>query len=143
MGISPNIFRTKLSNPHRTGHCFRRKVPFSHTCLQFDPNIISRTQTFMRNFPKIRIQTLCKIDFPYFFFTACIKSRNKPVMDAELAHHLTTIAHLGNVAYRSGRKITWDPVKEQVVGDPQADQYVGVKYREPWKLPYRRRAELG
>ena len=76
-------------------------------------------------------------------FLDCIKSRNKPVMDAELAHHLTTIAHLGNVAYRSGRKITWDPVKEQVVGDPQADQYVGVKYREPWKLPYRRRAELG
>ena len=50
------------------------------------------------------------------------------------------MAHLGNIAYRTGRKIVWDAANEKVVGDPQADKLVGVKYRQPWKLPYARRA---
>ncbi|MEI7729596.1 MAG: Gfo/Idh/MocA family oxidoreductase [Verrucomicrobiota bacterium] len=75
-------------------------------------------------------------------FLDCMGTRKTPVMDVALAHQLTGIAHLGNVAYRSGHKITWDPVKEEVVGDPVADQYVGAKYRTPWKLPYRRRTQL-
>jgi hypothetical protein len=31
-------------------------------------------------------------------------------------------------------------VNEKVVGDAEADKLVGVTYREPWKLPYARRA---
>ena len=69
-----------------------------------------------------------------------MKSRQQPVLNLEIGHHVSTVAHLGNIAYRTGRKIQWDPVKEQVAGDPLADQLVGVKYRQPWSLPYARRA---
>jgi hypothetical protein len=47
---------------------------------------------------------------------------------------------LGNIALRSGRKITWDGKNERIVGDLEADKLVGVTYRAPWKLPYYPRA---
>jgi predicted dehydrogenase len=73
-------------------------------------------------------------------FLDCVKSRRAPVLNLEIAHPLTTVAHLGNIAYRTGRKIRWDHLQERVVGDPQADRLVGIKYRRPWILPYSRRA---
>jgi hypothetical protein len=50
------------------------------------------------------------------------------------------VAHLGNIALRSGHNIDWDNKKERIPGDKQADRLVGVKYRKPWKLPYYPRA---
>jgi hypothetical protein len=73
-------------------------------------------------------------------FLDCVESRKQPVLNLELAHHVSTVAHLGNIAFRSGRKITWDAVNEKIVGDRDADKLVGVKYRKPWKLPYAKRA---
>jgi hypothetical protein len=69
-------------------------------------------------------------------FLDCVKSRQQPVENVKVGHHVSTVAHLGNVAQRSGRKIYWDPVKEQVIGDKAANKLVGVEYRAPWKLPY-------
>lgn len=48
---------------------------------------------------------------------------------------MTTTAHLGNVALRSGRKIAWDPDKEHVIGDSAANEFVAKEYRKPWTLP--------
>lgn len=73
-------------------------------------------------------------------FLDCVKSRKPPVLNLELAHHVSTVAHLGNIAFRSGKKITWDSANEKIVGDRDADRLVGVKYRKPWKLPYAKRA---
>jgi len=69
-------------------------------------------------------------------FLDCVKSRQQPVENLTVGHHVSTVAHLGNVAQRSGRKIYWDHEKERVIGDKEADQLVGVEYRKPWKLPY-------
>lgn len=63
-----------------------------------------------------------------------------PVLNLELAHHVSTVAHLGNIAFRSGQKIVWDATNEKIVNDRNADKLVGVKYRGPWKLPYAKRA---
>jgi predicted dehydrogenase len=73
-------------------------------------------------------------------FLDCVKSRNPPALNLELGHHITTIAHLGNVAYRTGRKVFWDAAQEKIVNDPDADRLVGTEYRKPWNLPYARRA---
>ncbi len=73
-------------------------------------------------------------------FLDCVKSRQPPVLNLELGHHVSTVAHLGNIAFRTGKKITWDAANEKIVGDHEADKLVGVKYRKPWKLPYARRA---
>jgi predicted dehydrogenase len=73
-------------------------------------------------------------------FLDCMKSRKQPVLNLEAGHHVSTLAHLGNIAYRTGRKIVWDGATEKIVGDHEADKLVGVQYRKPWHLPYLRRA---
>jgi len=73
-------------------------------------------------------------------FLDCMKSRQQPVENLEVGHQVTTVAHLGNIALRVGRKINWDPAKEKIAGDHDADRLVGTPYRKPWKLPYSRRS---
>jgi hypothetical protein len=43
--------------------------------------------------------------------------------------------HLGNIAFRTGRRVNWDAGLEQVVGDPEAQKLVSKPYRGPWTLP--------
>jgi predicted dehydrogenase len=69
-------------------------------------------------------------------FLDCVKSRQQPVENLEVGQHISTVAHLGNIALRTGRKVVWDAAAERVVGDPEADKLVGVTYRAPWTLPY-------
>src|SRR5262245_21754839 len=64
----------------------------------------------------------------------CIKSRKLPICDAEIGHRSATVCHLGNIAIRTGKKRTWDPVKEEIVGDKEAATWVTKAYRSPWKL---------
>jgi predicted dehydrogenase len=45
---------------------------------------------------------------------------------------LTEANHLGNVAYRLGKKITWNP--ETLKAAPDADQYIRRTYRQGWSL---------
>ena len=47
---------------------------------------------------------------------------------------LTEANHLGNVAYRVGKKLLWDPVKLQATNAPEAAQFIRRKYRAGWKL---------
>jgi predicted dehydrogenase len=72
-------------------------------------------------------------------FLTCLRSRQQPNENLELGHFVSAVAHLGNIAFRCGRKIVWDGEQERVVGDSEADRLVGVTYRKPWELPYRRR----
>jgi predicted dehydrogenase len=65
----------------------------------------------------------------------CIKSRTKPVADVETGHRSATMCHLGNIARWTGRKLHWNPVKEQFVGDPKANQYLDRERRKPWVAP--------
>lgn len=73
-------------------------------------------------------------------FLDCVKTRQQPVLNLERGHHVSSVAHLGNIAYRTGRKLTWDAANEKIVGDSEADKLIGVHYRKPWKLPYCKRA---
>jgi predicted dehydrogenase len=65
----------------------------------------------------------------------CIKSRKLPICDVAIGHRSATVCHLGNIAIRAGRKIKWDPQKEEIVGDADAARWVSKAYRAPWKLP--------
>lgn len=70
----------------------------------------------------------------YQNFLDCIRTRQRPVADVEIGHRTATVCHLGNIAIRMGRKITWDPVREQIVGDAEAAAMLSRPYRAPWKL---------
>jgi predicted dehydrogenase len=72
-------------------------------------------------------------------FLDCIKTREDPVMHVDVGHHVSTVAHLGNLAMRTGQEVHWDAEAEKVTSSPEADALVGEKYREGWELPYRRR----
>jgi predicted dehydrogenase len=65
----------------------------------------------------------------------CIKSRQKPVADVEIGHRTVTVCHLCNIAREVGRKIKWDPEKEQIVGDEEANKLVSRPRRKGYELP--------
>lgn len=67
-------------------------------------------------------------------FLDCVKSRKLPICDIEIGHRAATACHLGNIAVRTGRKITWDAAKEQIVGDDEAQAMTLPKYRAPWTI---------
>ena len=62
-------------------------------------------------------------------------ARKETAAPVETAHRSITICHLGNIAMRLGRdKLRWDPVKEQFVGDKEANQWLDRPKRGPWKV---------
>ena len=65
-------------------------------------------------------------------FLDCVKSRRDPYFPAEVGHRCCTIAHIGNIAMDLGRKLRWDPSKEEFVGDDLANRMRARAMREPW-----------
>ena len=68
-------------------------------------------------------------------FLDCVKSRARTITPCEVAHHSATPGHLGQIAMQLGRKIRFDPEKEQIIGDPTASMMLGNAMRSPWRLP--------
>ncbi len=64
----------------------------------------------------------------------CIKSRKTPCSPVDICHRTITACHLGNIAIRLKRKITWDPEKEQVVGDEEANGWQKREQRKPYTV---------
>jgi len=67
-------------------------------------------------------------------FAEAVKSRQDPVSNIEDAVHSDIISHISDIAIRSERKIVWDPVKEEIVGDEEASRRLTRAHREPWAL---------
>jgi glucose-fructose oxidoreductase len=65
------------------------------------------------------------------FFEA-IRSRGPTVANIDDAFHADALCHLADIAIRSGRKIRWDPVKEEIVGDQEATRMLTRAWRAPW-----------
>jgi predicted dehydrogenase len=65
----------------------------------------------------------------------CLQSRAKPNADVEIGHRSATIAHLGNIARWTGRKLKWDPVNEVFPDDADANKYLDRPRRKPYELP--------
>ena len=47
---------------------------------------------------------------------------------------LTEANHLGNVAYRAGKKLEWDAVNMKFPNAPEAEKFLGREYRKGWVL---------
>ncbi len=71
---------------------------------------------------------------PLVSFAEAVKTRKRPGGHAEAAHRCATLMHLANIAIRTGRKIRYDPVKEQIIGDEEANRLVNQPMRAPWHL---------
>ncbi|MEJ7711786.1 MAG: hypothetical protein WKF84_18445 [Pyrinomonadaceae bacterium] len=67
-------------------------------------------------------------------FIECIRSRDLPAADVEIGHRSTTTAHLGNVSYRTGKKLLWDAKSEDLVGEPTARSWPSREARKQWDM---------
>jgi predicted dehydrogenase len=47
----------------------------------------------------------------------CCKSRKPPHSTIELGHRVITAAHLANLSYRTGKRVSWDAEREELVAD--------------------------
>jgi len=68
-------------------------------------------------------------------FLDCIKNGSTPNCNVAIAADVARFAHLGNIAYRVGHKVEWNPEKQLFVNDPEADKLINANYRDPWKMP--------
>lgn len=73
----------------------------------------------------------------YKNFVDAARARDKKMLNGpvETAHLASSLAHLGNIAYRLGRTLEFDPQKELFVGDKQANAMLTRKYRAPYVIP--------
>jgi predicted dehydrogenase len=67
-------------------------------------------------------------------FLDCVKSRQQPVENLDVGHHVSAVAALGNIALRSRSRIEWDAGAERVIGIEAANALLRREYRAPWKL---------
>ncbi|NLX22047.1 MAG: Gfo/Idh/MocA family oxidoreductase [Phycisphaerae bacterium] len=64
----------------------------------------------------------------------CIRSRRQPICDAEIGARSAAVCHLGNIALRTGRSLTWDPSTERITHDENLNRWLNKPYRSPWHL---------
>ena len=52
----------------------------------------------------------------------------------DYAGHLTEVVLLGNVALRTGRKLTWDGENMKATNAPEADEYIRPEFHNGWTI---------
>ena len=62
-------------------------------------------------------------------------TRGRPVADIEQGRVSTASCILADLSMKLGRSLTWDPEKQQVVGDAEANRLLRRPYRAPWEHP--------
>jgi predicted dehydrogenase len=67
-------------------------------------------------------------------FIDCVRTRKRPIADVELGHQASNVAHLANIAYKTGRKLRWDAAQEQFIEDETACAFLHRDARKPWDL---------
>ncbi len=67
-------------------------------------------------------------------FIDCVKARDTTLTPVEVAHRSASIGHLCQIAFLTGRKIKWNPEKEEIIGDAAAASLLGRAPRSPWTL---------
>jgi predicted dehydrogenase len=68
-------------------------------------------------------------------FVDCVRSREETMCPVEMAIRCDVICHLTRAAALTAKAVDWDPVKEQVIGNPEAAKMLGPQpHRSPWKI---------
>ena len=68
-------------------------------------------------------------------FLNAIKTRGQTLEDAEVGHRTCSLGHLALVAIQLGRKLNWDPDKEQFLDDEEANKMRALPPgRSPWTI---------
>jgi predicted dehydrogenase len=65
---------------------------------------------------------------------AACKGGKPALADFEYSGWLTEANHLGNVAFRAGKKLDWDAENLRARNAPEADRFIRREYRKGWVL---------
>jgi hypothetical protein len=66
-------------------------------------------------------------------FIECVRSRKEPNAPIEVGHRSSSVAHLANIAYKTGLKLEWDPAAERFTqGGDAAAKLLARAARKPW-----------
>ena len=65
-------------------------------------------------------------------FFDCLASRKPPICDAEIGHRAVSLCHLAGIAIRLGRKLQWNPEREEFTGDAEANRHLAREQRKPF-----------
>src|SRR3954464_15479141 len=68
-------------------------------------------------------------------FLASIDARSHPIADIEQGHISTASCILANNSMKLGRSLAWDPEKQLVIGDSEANALLRQEYRAPYTHP--------
>jgi predicted dehydrogenase len=116
--ITPQPFRKEEANQPPPQPTSDSRQPGFYYTTEIQPEV---SDTSQQHGPHVRN------------FLDCVKSRARPNADIEAGHTTNTVVRLGNIAYRTGRRIRWDQNKEQIIGDAEAQRLAVGSYRDPWR----------
>ena len=70
-------------------------------------------------------------------FLEAIRTGRRPNAEIEIGFRSAALCHLGSIANRLGRSLSFDIKREQIVGDDQASQLLSRSYRKGghWSVP--------
>ena len=83
-----------------------------------------------------------RADEPHVYFSAshsgnfldCVRTRKKPICDADIAHTSANALLVGGVAKQLKRTLHWDPAAEQFINDDEANRLQSAAKRPPWLI---------
>ena len=79
-------------------------------------------------------KTIPRVASHHAEWIAACKGEGKTLADFEYSGWLTEANHLGNVAYRTGKKLEWDPASLTAKNAPEASEFIRREYRQGWDL---------
>jgi predicted dehydrogenase len=70
-------------------------------------------------------------------FVAAMKANDRSILNCgiETGAIAAINAHMGNVAFKTGRKVYWDAAAGLFKNDPEANEMIKAHYQNGWKLP--------
>lgn len=85
--------------------------------------------------PKIELNAAPATRLHMLDFLAAIEKGSRPVADIEQGHISTASCIVANLSMKLGRPLVYDPVKREIVNDPEATALLKRTYRAPYIHP--------
>ncbi len=117
--------------------CERGKIDIWRNNFKIDASGVTLDLPPQEDIDKWRDQrALWQAQYHMGFWLECIPTRRRPNADVEIGHRSVSVCHLTNLARRLNRKLRWDPDKEQVIDDSEANTLATDRpRRKGWELP--------
>jgi hypothetical protein len=77
------------------------------------------------------------LDKHWINFTDAIRNNKKETLNCnvEAAAHVATVAQMGNIAFRTGQKLTWDKGAGKFTDNKANEKFMVKEYHNGYKLP--------